>query len=407
MTAASDKSSTDARRCRGERGTALVTALVLLFAFTAGGVIWLARDVNQRVSNRSAAQSIAFQAARSGAQQVEVASLRDGGPTELVIDEPLAREQALRIASRLFAEYDVDGAVLRISSGANLGLDGDALVQFGKGSGLEVAGRLTASGNRAGNVIFTSLVDDAAAGDTNRDGDHSSPSKGDWRGIDVESGGFVSFTSVELRHGDDGMRVFPGGGTVLFETEIHANSGRGLSLGINTTAVVQDSLFHDNDTGIQVNDTNNVAIGLVPGNSPPGGGNSFHCNATFDIENNSGFVLQAYRNYWGSIPPDDSRFFGGVDTGEYLIEAPAAALSRGCLALGREAGTDLRFDWSEMSSCARYQLTSSERPDGVFGSFTTPTTFETHLEPGAATPSGLPTRYFRLTSDFEGNLTLP
>ena len=115
MTAASEMSSTDVRRCRGERGTALVTALVLLFAFTAGGVIWLARDVNQRVSNRSAAQSIAFQAARSGAQQVEVASLRDGGPTELVIDEPLAREQALRIASRLFAEYDVDGAVLRIS----------------------------------------------------------------------------------------------------------------------------------------------------------------------------------------------------------------------------------------------------------------------------------------------------
>ena len=115
MTAASDTSSTDARRCRGERGTALVTALVLLFAFTAGGVIWLARDVNQRVSNRSAAQSIAFQAARSGAQQVEVASLRDGGPTELVIDEPLAREQALRIASRLFDEYDVDGTVLRIS----------------------------------------------------------------------------------------------------------------------------------------------------------------------------------------------------------------------------------------------------------------------------------------------------
>lgn len=115
MTAASEMSSTDVRRCRGERGTALVTALVLLFAFTAGGVIWLARDVNQRVSNRSAAQSIAFQAARSGAQQVEVASLRDGGPTELVIDEPLAREQALRIASRLFDEYDVDGAVLRIS----------------------------------------------------------------------------------------------------------------------------------------------------------------------------------------------------------------------------------------------------------------------------------------------------
>ena len=115
MTACPDPSSVEVRRGRGDRGTALVTALVLLFAFTAGGVIWLARDVNERVSNRSAAQSIAFQAARSGAQQVEVASLRDGGPTKLAIDEPLAREQALRIATRLFDEYDVDGTVLNIS----------------------------------------------------------------------------------------------------------------------------------------------------------------------------------------------------------------------------------------------------------------------------------------------------
>lgn len=103
------------RRCRGERGMATVTALVLLFAFTAGGVIWLARDVNQRVGNRSAAQSIAFQAARSGAQQVRVSSLREGGPTPLVIEPMLAREQALLVADRLFDEYDVDGAVLRIT----------------------------------------------------------------------------------------------------------------------------------------------------------------------------------------------------------------------------------------------------------------------------------------------------
>ena len=93
----------------------MVTALVLLFAFTAGGVIWLARDVNRRITNRSAAQSIAFQAARSGAQQVQVSSLRDGGPVKVVIDVPSAREQALRVADRLFDEYDVDGSVVQIS----------------------------------------------------------------------------------------------------------------------------------------------------------------------------------------------------------------------------------------------------------------------------------------------------
>ena len=60
----------------------MVTGLVLLFAFTAGGVIWLARDVNRSVSNRSAAQSIAFQAARSAAQQVGITSLREGAEHE-------------------------------------------------------------------------------------------------------------------------------------------------------------------------------------------------------------------------------------------------------------------------------------------------------------------------------------
>ncbi len=114
-----DQSDAATRRGRGERGTALVTALVLLFAFTAGGVIWLSRDVNRRVSNRSAAQSIAFQAARSGAQQVSVGALRGVGPSAIVIDGEAAQEQAFRVAVRLFDEYDVDGSVERIT------IDGD------------------------------------------------------------------------------------------------------------------------------------------------------------------------------------------------------------------------------------------------------------------------------------------
>jgi hypothetical protein len=86
-----------------------VTALVLLFAFTAGGVIWLARDVNRVVTNRSAAQSIAFQSARAGAQQVEIGSLRGGASSEVVIDENRAREAGRLIADELFDAYGVLG----------------------------------------------------------------------------------------------------------------------------------------------------------------------------------------------------------------------------------------------------------------------------------------------------------
>jgi len=103
------RSPSDERRGRGDRGSAVVTALVLLFAFTAGGVIWLSRDVNRVVTNRSAAQSIAFQSARAGAQQVEVGSLRDGGDATVVLDSERARVEGRRIADELFAAYDVTG----------------------------------------------------------------------------------------------------------------------------------------------------------------------------------------------------------------------------------------------------------------------------------------------------------
>jgi len=101
------------RRCRGDRGMATVTGLVLLFAFTAGGVIWLARDANRSISNRSAAQSIAFQAARSAAQQVGVASLRQGA--EIRVDDSAARRAAESTAADLFAGYAVEGHVMSVT----------------------------------------------------------------------------------------------------------------------------------------------------------------------------------------------------------------------------------------------------------------------------------------------------
>jgi len=87
----------------------VVTSLVLLFAFTAGGVVWLARDVNRVVTNRSVAQSIAFQSARAGAQQVEVGALRRVSSSEVVIDPDRARQAARLIADELFDNYGVRG----------------------------------------------------------------------------------------------------------------------------------------------------------------------------------------------------------------------------------------------------------------------------------------------------------
>jgi hypothetical protein len=88
--------------------------VTLMFAFTAGAVIWLARDADRNLSNRSTAQSIAFQAARSGAQQLDVAALRRG---DVVIDGAAARAAAASTATRLFDAYGVSGEIVTISFG--------------------------------------------------------------------------------------------------------------------------------------------------------------------------------------------------------------------------------------------------------------------------------------------------
>lgn len=84
--------------------------LVLLFSFTAGGLIWLTRDVNERVALRSTAQSIAFQSARAGAQQVSVSSLRSSGAEEVSLDVELVMSAAASTAQRLIAAYEVRGS---------------------------------------------------------------------------------------------------------------------------------------------------------------------------------------------------------------------------------------------------------------------------------------------------------
>jgi Tfp pilus assembly protein PilX len=105
------------RRLHGERGAGLVVGITLIFAFTFLGIVWLARDVDRAVSNRSAAQAIAFQSARSGAQAVLVPALRDGSAPS--IDAEAARSAASSTAAQLFASYGVAGRVNSIDVGAD------------------------------------------------------------------------------------------------------------------------------------------------------------------------------------------------------------------------------------------------------------------------------------------------
>ncbi len=131
-------------RFDGDSGSGMVAGIVLIFAFTFVGMVWLAHDVDRGVSNRSAAQSIAFQAARSGAQSSSIADLRSGADAG-TIDEAAARQAATATAASLFASYEVDGTVTAID------VDGDRVavtVEITDGS-VTVTGAGTVRAERA------------------------------------------------------------------------------------------------------------------------------------------------------------------------------------------------------------------------------------------------------------------
>jgi hypothetical protein len=88
-----------------------VLALVVMFTVTGVAAIWLARDVNERVSDRSALQSIAFQAARAGAQQIDIGSIRESSDG-VEIDPAAARVAAASVASRLAEQYGLDAQIV-------------------------------------------------------------------------------------------------------------------------------------------------------------------------------------------------------------------------------------------------------------------------------------------------------
>jgi hypothetical protein len=76
------------------------------------------------------------------------------------------------------------GNQITIAAGNIVTVDPGVVIKFGSNGRLMVNGGLKALGKVYNKIIFTSLNDDSAAGDTNNDGTGSTPGNNDWSGID-------------------------------------------------------------------------------------------------------------------------------------------------------------------------------------------------------------------------------
>lgn len=149
---------------------------------------------------------------------------------------------------------------LVVPTGATLTIQPGAVVKFYPDRGITVqsGGQIIAQGYVAQPILLTSMRDDAVGGDTNRDGDQTSPEAGDWISLYI-NGGQASLDHVYLSYGggsttgvwnQSGMLRTGGDSTVDLSNSV-------LSLGFYDGALIQggtttisNCLFTGHDRGL-------------------------------------------------------------------------------------------------------------------------------------------------------------
>lgn len=154
------------------------------------------------------------------------------------------------------------------ASKAALAVPANMVFKFSKNRMLEVKGILNLLSTNEQPVIFTSINDDAASGDTNRDGTNTRPVKGDWGEVRLASSNNIH--DAVVRYATKGLHIYFDGAInlnndtdVIHSTFMENTVGLSLSALDNgdILAVIQDSTFSSNGIHIQGNPSNTGKTG--------------------------------------------------------------------------------------------------------------------------------------------------
>jgi len=169
-----------------------------------------------------------------------------------------------------------------VAAGAKLTIEPGAIVKFRDGySYLYINGELDARGTSESPIYFTSYKDDTVGGDTNGDGDKTSPDVGDWHNISIgrDNAATVIMNYCVVRYGsgnyyagtnDAMIHVSNNSDVTITNSEITNSRTTGIKFNENFTKspVLSNNTISKNATnGIYVNNSNPTITGNIISNN--------------------------------------------------------------------------------------------------------------------------------------------
>ncbi len=204
--------------------------------------------------------------------------------------------------------YLIQGSVTVVEN-VTLTLEPGVIVKFqNTSSHFNIYGNLYAQGTQQNKIHFTSYKDDTVGGDSNGDGNNSSPAPKDWRQITVFENGSADLSHAVLRYG---------GYTCTY---CYINPGGLLVDGGQLT--LADSLIEKNNYGIYRRTSGNVSVTQ----------SSIKENTSYGIYHTGTGTTTATSNWWGDASgpyhPQNNpngqgdRVSNNVEFSSWLIEDP-------------------------------------------------------------------------------------
>jgi len=186
-----------------------------------------------------------------------------------------------------------DGEVLTLEQGCQL--------KFGEGQSVTVKGKLKAQGTTDQPIVFTSIKDDSAGGDSNGDGGLSKPSPGDWGRLYFDNADIGTLLEYcVIRYAGKGSWV---------DGNIEIASSDILLKNCTIEFSATNGVYIDNSSpvlrGNKITDNRQIGVSIRSGNPNIGSKSDYGLNI---IENNGSFALSnktsneilAIGNYWGA-----------------------------------------------------------------------------------------------------------